>query len=62
MIFEEIYRIDEKQNISIKCYVDVNLLLNIIWKFLKIGIVLNSIYNLSNGFLEILLVKCLDYG
>lgn len=60
--FEEIYRIDEKQNISIKCYVDANPLSNITWKFSKTGTVLNSTYNSSNGFLEIPSVKCSDHG
>lgn len=37
-------------------------MLNIIWIFLKKGIVVNIIYNLSNSFLKLLLVKCFDYG
>lgn len=60
--FEETYRINEKQKISIECNVDANPLSNITWKFSKTGTVLNSTYNSSNGFLEIPSIKCLDHG
>lgn len=60
--YKEIYRIDEKQNISLECNVDANPLSNITWKFSKTGSVLNSTYNSSNVILEIPSIKCSDHG
>lgn len=62
IFLKEIYKINEIEDFSFECIVDGNLLLNIIWIFLKKNIVVNNMYNLNNCFLKILLVKCLDYG